>query len=187
MIKFSDFRNTKVRYSDLPVRQAGTGKGRALVLIHGFPENLEIWNEFSETLSKNFRVIAIDLPGFGKTPSIGYIHTMELMAECVKSVMDQLGYRKYVLCGHSMGGYVALAFAELFPKNVAGISLFHSNASADSEEKKKDRTRAMEVVKNDPKHYVSELVNKLFAEPNKEVFKKEIENIRAICQTSGKD
>lgn len=173
MLKYTTFRQIKVRYSD-------TGKGRAIVLLHGFPESFEIWNEFSESLSKHFRVIAIDLPGFGETPCIGYSHSMELMAECVKSVMDELGYRKYVLAGHSMGGYVTLAFAEMFPKNISGICLFHSSALPDSEEKKKDRVRASEIVKKDRKHYVSELVNKLFAPVNVSKFGKEIAGIKEI-------
>lgn len=171
MIRYSSFRNVKVRYSD-------TGKGRAIVLIHGFPESLEIWNEFSQALAKHFRIIAIDLPGFGETAHLGYAHSMELMAECVKSVMDDIGYRRHVLVGHSMGGYVALAFADLFPKNVSGLCLFHSSAFADSEEKKKDRLRGVEIVKKDQRRYVSELINKLFAPSNTGKFQKETAQLK---------
>jgi pimeloyl-ACP methyl ester carboxylesterase len=173
MIKYTTFRNTKVRYSD-------TGKGRAIVLLHGFPESMEIWKEFSESLSKHFRIIAIDLPGFGETACIGYSHTMDLMAECAKAVMDEIGYRKYAVLGHSMGGYVALAFADLFPKNTSGICLFHSSALPDSEEKKKDRVRASEIVKKDQKHFVSELVNKLFAPANVPEFEDRIGELKEI-------
>ena len=180
MLKHTTFRSVKIRYSDLPAGKAGTGKGRAIVLIHGFPESFEIWNTFSESLSKHFRIIAIDLPGFGESESIGYTHPMNLMAECVKEVMDQIGYRKYVVAGHSMGGYVALAFAELFPKNVSGLCLFHSSALPDSEEKKKDRLRAVEIVKQDQKHYVSELINKLFAPDNVPKFEKEIRWLKEL-------
>ena len=173
MLKQTTFRQVKIRYSD-------KGKGRALVLLHGFPESLEIWDSFSDSLSKHFRVIAIDLPGFGESESIGYSHSMELMAECVKEIMDQLGYRKYVVVGHSMGGYVTLAFAELFPKNISGICLFHSSALPDSEEKKKDRLRAVEIVKKDHKHYVNELINKLFAPANVPKFEKEISALKQV-------
>lgn len=117
MIKFTTFRKARIRYSD-------EGKGRTIVLIHGFPENLEIWKEFSAILSKGFRVIAIDLPGLGESENIGYVHTMDLMAKCVHSVLEELQLRKYVLVGHSMGGYVGLAFAELFPENIKGLCLF---------------------------------------------------------------
>src|SRR4051812_42260347 len=98
MIKYADFKQIKVRYND-------SGKGRAIVLLHGFMESLEIWNDFSKELSKTFRVICIDLPGFGETPAIGYVHSMELMANCVKAVMNKERLRKYVIIGHSLGGY----------------------------------------------------------------------------------
>jgi pimeloyl-ACP methyl ester carboxylesterase len=153
------------RFKNLDVFFTDEGKGRAIVFLHGYPESKEVWMEFTKSFTKTYRIICIDLPGFGKTASIGYIHTMELMAECVKKVMDEIGLRKYALVGHSMGGYVALAFAELFEKNTLGISLFHSTALPDSEEKKTDRNRAISIVKQNHKHYVMELIPKLFA-PN---------------------
>src|SRR5581483_8639197 len=146
MIRYTTFRNARIRYSD-------EGKGRAIVLLHGFPENLGIWQEFSAALSKSFRVICIDLPGLGESECIGYVHTMDLMAKCVQSVMHELNLRRYVVVGHSMGGYVALAVAELFPENLRGLCLFHSAAFPDSDEKKLDRDKASEVAKKHPKQF----------------------------------
>jgi len=180
MIKFAEFRKTKVRYSD-------KGKGRVIVLLHGFLESLEIFEEFSAKLSKGFRVIAIDLPGHGQTPNVGYIHSMELMAQCVKEVMDQLHLKKYVVVGHSMGGYVALAFAELFPEPVAGLCLFHSTAMPDSEEKKKDRERVAEIVKKDHKQFVSDLIPKLFAADNLPLLKDEVARAKQIALDTPKE
>jgi len=180
MIKFTEFRKERVRFSD-------KGKGRALVLLHGFLESLEIWKEFSEKLSKHFRVISIDLPGHGQTPCMGYVHTMELMAECVKAVMDSLGLRRYVVAGHSMGGYAALAFAELFQKNVSGLCLFHSTALPDSQEKKKDRERVIEIVKKDHKQFVAELIPKLFAPKNLSLFKEEVSKAKEIAANTYKE
>ena len=164
---FAEFRNIKVRYTD-------KGKGRAVVLLHGFLESIELFEEFSTRLSRSFRVISIDLPGHGQTPSLGYIHTMDLMAKCAKKVMDSLHLKKYVVVGHSMGGYAALAFAGLFPENVSGLCLFHSTALPDSEEKKKDRERVAEIVKQDHKQFVSDLIPKLFAAENIPLLKDEI-------------
>ena len=180
MIRHADFRNVKVRFSD-------KGKGRAIVLLHGFLESLEIFNGLSDKLSKSFRVISIDLPGHGQTPSLGYIHTMELMAECVKSVLDFSGIRKYVVIGHSMGGYVALAFAEKFPQHIAGLCLFHSTAMPDSEEKKKDRDRAAEVVMHDHTQYVTDLIPKLFAKENILLLKDEISKAKQIALNTSKE
>ncbi len=180
MIKRAEFRKTEVCYSD-------KGKGRVIVLLHGFLESLEIFDEFSEKLSKHFRVISIDLPGHGKTPCIGYVHSMELMAECVKAVMDSLNIRKYVLVGHSMGGYAALAFAELYPQHVSGLCLFHSTALPDSEEKKKDRDRVAEIVKNDHTQFVSDLIPKLFAAENLSLLKEEVVKAKQIALETPKE
>ena len=180
MIKFAEFRKTKVRYSD-------KGKGRTVVLLHGFLESLDIWEEFSNKLSKSFRVIAIDLPGHGQTPNIGYIHTMELMAECVKSVLDSLGIRKYIVAGHSMGGYAALAFAELFPEHTAGLCLFHSTALPDTDEKKKDRDRVSEIVMKDHTQFVSDLIPKLFAKENLAILKEEVSKAKQIALNTQKE
>ncbi|MBI4947192.1 MAG: alpha/beta hydrolase [Bacteroidetes bacterium] len=180
MINHADFRQIKVRFSD-------KGKGRVIVLLHGFLESLEIWDELSAKLSKSFRVIAIDLPGHGRTPVIGYVHSMELMAECVKAVMDSIGLRKYVVVGHSMGGYVALAFAELFPKHITGLCLFHSTALPDSEARKKDRNRVAEIVKKDRQQFVSELIPKLFAEENIPLLKQEVSKAKQIALNTPKE
>jgi pimeloyl-ACP methyl ester carboxylesterase len=107
MLKTTQFKKGTVTFSD-------TGKGRAVVLLHGFLGSHKIWNSTIESLSKSFRVIAIDLPGHGDTDCFGYVHTSELIAKAVKAVMDSLRLKKYVIVGHSMGGYAGLAFADLF-------------------------------------------------------------------------
>lgn len=158
------------------VRYADTGKGRVVVLLHGFLESLEVWfgNGFAQELAKHFRIIAIDLPGHGKSECIGYVHRMERMAGVVKAVMDELGLRRYMMVGHSMGGYVALAFAEKYPGHLSGFCLFHSTATADSEAKKIDRERAIRLVKKSPVKYTNALIENLFALVNVRYFKSEI-------------
>src|ERR1035437_7644456 len=139
-MSYAEFRKIKVRYTD-------NGEGRVIVLLHGFLGSHEIWSECVKKLSKKFRIIAIDLPGHGETPAIGYYHSMELLAQSVKAVLDKIGVRRYLIVGHSMGGYAALAFAELYPENVSGLCMFHSTSYADSEGKKKDRDRIIGLVK----------------------------------------
>ena len=104
MLKTTKFKNGTITFSD-------TGKGRVVVLLHGFLGSHQIWESTIQSLSKSFRVIAIDLPGHGGTDCFGYVHTTELTAKCVKAVTDSLRFKKYVIIGHSMGGYAALAFA----------------------------------------------------------------------------
>lgn len=179
MIKTAIFKKEKVTFSD-------TGKGRAVVLLHGFLGSHEIWNDTSKNLSKSYRVIAIDLPGHGKTPNFGYAHSMDLMAKCVKAVMDSLKLKRYVIIGHSMGGYVALAFADLFPDQVAGLCLYHSTGYPDSPEKKKDRLRAVNAVKSDRNLYTKNTIKNLFAQKNLKYLKKEVSFATKIAKGTGR-
>lgn len=176
---YAEFKKVKVHYTD-------TGKGRVIVLIHGFLGSHEIWSDFVKKLSKSYRIITIDLPGHGQTPALGYYHSMELLAQSIKSVLNKAGVRRYVVVGHSMGGYASLAFAELYPENVSGLCLFHSTAYSDSEEKKKDRNRVIRLVKKEHKYYVSEVVTTLFAPNNIERLKAEVDKVKRIASATTK-
>jgi pimeloyl-ACP methyl ester carboxylesterase len=167
--------NHKVAYSDV-------GKGKVIVLLHGYLESKEIWEFFIQKLSKHYRVIAIDLPGHGRTDEFYKKHSMEMMARIVKSVLDRIEIKKCILAGHSMGGYVTLAFAELYPKRLKGFALFNSTSYEDSIEKKADRLRAVELIKNDRLNYISNLINKLFAHENHKKLQEDIERAKAIAR-----
>ncbi|MGZ3863556.1 MAG: alpha/beta fold hydrolase [Bacteroidia bacterium] len=165
--QYVNFREGKIAYTV-------SGRGRAVVLLHGFLGSKEIWEETRTALAKHFKVICIDLPGHGQSDCFGYVHGMELMARSVKAVMDKLRYKKYVLVGHSMGGYAALAFAELFSESVKGICLLHSTSYADSEQKKQDRDKAIKSVKSNPQIYIRATISNLFWEKNTKLLKKQI-------------
>ncbi|MES2680031.1 MAG: alpha/beta hydrolase [Bacteroidota bacterium] len=179
MNKTAIYKQEKIYFSD-------TGKGRAVVLLHGFLGSKEIWKPVTENLSKSYRVIAIDLPGHGQTPCLGYAHSMDLMAKSVKAVMEHLRLKKYVIIGHSMGGYVALAFADLFPDNLKGFCLFHSTAYSDSEEKKKDRLRAIDLVKANKNIYTKNTIRNLFATKNLKYLGDEISFALGIARQTGR-
>lgn len=177
--KYADFKKGRIAFTD-------KGKGRAVVLLHGFPFSKELWADTRDVLAKQFRVICIDLPGHGQSDSFGYVHSMDLMAKAVKAVLDKLRLKKYVLVGHSMGGYVSLAFAELFPEQIKGLCLFHSTSYADSEQKKKDREKAIASVKKDPDVFLRASVKNLFAVKNIRTFRKEIAFATKIARKTPK-
>ncbi len=179
MLKFAEFKKIKVRYSD-------TGKGRVIVLLHGFLGSHKIWQEHIKRLSKSFRVIAIDLPGHGETPAIGYYHSMEMLAQSVKAVLDSIGVRRYVVVGHSMGGYTALAFAELYPENVCGLCLCHSTSYPDSEEKKKDRNRTINLAKRGNKRAITDIVPSLFTAEKMPKIQQLITHAKQIAESTSK-
>ena len=166
------YKNTKITYSD-------TGKGSAIVLLHGFLENQKMWQELVPELRQKHRVITIDLLGHGESGCVGYIHSMEDNAEAVHSVLSKLRIRKAILVGHSMGGYVALAFAELYPAAVKGLVLLNSTSKADSEERKTNRSRAIKAVKKDYIAFVRLSIANLFNPDNRERLVDEIAKVRA--------
>ncbi len=165
------FQNKKIFYKK-------EGNGPALLFLHGFLENHSIWNGFIDGLKENYTCIAVDLPGFGKTEVFSENHTMNFMADTVKAVIDAENIKKTVVTGHSMGGYVSLAFAKKFPSLVKGLVLFHSQAAADDPEAKTNRNRTIEIVKKEHKNFISSFIPLLFAEQNIEKFKTEIEKLK---------
>ncbi len=177
--KFTHYKNTKIRYRD-------TGKGKVVVLLHGFLERLEMWDYFTSKISLSNRVISIDLLGHGETESVGYIHSMSTMSDYVKAVLDNLRIRKYILVGHSMGGYVALALSEKYPDNVKGLSLFHSTSLSDTYEKKNSRDQAISLVKENHKSFIRKSIPMLFRAKNRTVFAEEIKSVKNMALTTSK-
>ena len=99
-----------------------------------------------QTVFEQFRVLTLDLPGHGQSGIWGKVHSMDDLAGSVNAILEAENIEKVFLVGHSMGGYVAMAFAELFPEKLIGYSLFHSTCFADTEEKKKNRDREISLV-----------------------------------------
>lgn len=122
-----------------------------MVLIHGFAEDHDVWKYQVDELSKNYRLIIPDLPGSGQSEMIPGI-TIESMAEVIKQVLDAEAVTRTIMIGHSMGGYVTLAFAEKYGYMLAAFGLFHSTAYADNEEKKTARRRGIEFIRAHGSH-----------------------------------
>jgi pimeloyl-ACP methyl ester carboxylesterase len=165
------YKNTKISYSDV-------GKGTAIVLLHGFLENATMWNSYKASFSEKYRVITIDLLGHGNSECLGYVHTMEDQADMVHAVLHHLKIRKAIFVGHSMGGYVALAFAELYPENTKGFVLLNSTTYADDHERKINRNRAIKMAHKEYASLVQISIANLFSIDNRENFILEIEQVK---------
>jgi len=137
-----------------------------------------MWLEYVTLFSKNYRVITIDLLGHGETDCLGYVHSMEENANVVDEVLDHLNIQKAIIVGHSMGGYVGLAFAELFPAKIIKLVLQNSTSKEDSAEKKLNRTRAIKAVKQNYANFVSLAIANLFSENNRTRLADEIEKVK---------
>ena len=102
----------KVRFKDINIHYTEAGQGSAVVLLHGFLEASWMWKDILATLKKKYRVVCIDLPGHGKSDCIGYVHSMDEMAESVHAVLAHLKLRRVSMVGHSMGGMIAVTLAK---------------------------------------------------------------------------
>ena len=165
-------------HKGIEVFYTDSGTGQVIVLLHGFLENSSMWDRISGVLSSKYRVICIDLLGHGKTGCLGYVHSMEQMAEVVEKVLKELKIRKSIMIGHSMGGYVALAFAEQHPDALKGLCLLNSTAKGDTAEKKKNRDRAIAAVKQNHKTFVRMAISNLFRPKNRRIFADEIKALK---------
>ncbi len=160
-----------------------TGEGAAVVLLHGFLESSTMWQPLVAVLSKKNKVICIDLPGFGKSPCAAEIHTMEFFAKRVKKVLDALKVQNILLMGHSMGGYVSLAFTQLFPEKVNALFLLNTTTHPDLPERKKQRNQAIKLAQENKERYVSLAINNLFTAKAKALFPEEIKQLKTEAKT----
>jgi pimeloyl-ACP methyl ester carboxylesterase len=144
-------------------RSDGAAVGLPLVLLHGFCEDATVWDGFIASL-KSLRIIRVDFPGSGES-DLDIATGMDVYADAVCAVLNDLSIEKCVLTGHSMGGYAGLAFAEKYPERLAGLGLFHSQPFEDSAERKAARRRGIEMVQSGKRDlYVAQLFPGLFAE-----------------------
>lgn len=164
-----------LEYKGINIFYTDQGKGTAVVLLHGFLENSTMWNPFLPVLTKKNRVICIDLLGHGKSNCLGYIHTMKVMAEAVDAVLKKLRLRRYYIVGHSMGGYVALSFAEKNQNKLKGLCLMNSTYEADDDERKALRKRANKMVQTNFENMVRMSFANLFSETSKIIYKLKFE------------
>jgi len=179
MKRYIHFLGKKITYSD-------EGAGSPLILIHGYLETGDVWKNFASDLSERFRVISVDLPGHGNSDIYGEIHSMEFMSDMICGLTDTLGIEKVFLVGHSLGGYVTLAFAERFASRLSGYCLFHSHPFADTDDTIKKREREIQIIKAGKKYLMyPENVKRMFADCNIEKFGDELENSKKIASAIG--
>lgn len=160
MGSFFDYMSGRIHYHD-------HGSGSVVVLVHGYLESSEIWGNFAVRLTERYRVIAIDLPGHGRSYTFGEEHSMAFMATVISSLMDYLAVSKAFIAGHSMGGYVVLAFTSLFPERLSGLCLLHSHPFADSPEVIQKRLNEIKMVKKGLNNiFIPQAISKMYSADN---------------------
>ena len=152
-----------ILYQKKKINYRVSGEGSTVVLLHGYCEDQKMWDHFIPLLP-SAKYITIDLPGFGSSEVISNI-SIEGMAEVVMEVLKELQIDKVTLIGHSMGGYISLAFAEKFPSALIGLGLFHTHPYEDADSQKAARNKSIDFLKrNGAAIYAKQLIPKLFPE-----------------------
>jgi len=136
----------KVKVNGIELAYTRHGSGTPLVLLHGYPLDHHIWDEIIPLLQNKFDLIIPDLRGFGESTTVNSPYTMDTFASDITGLLDHLGIQKAAIAGHSMGGYVALAFARLFPDRITGLALVASQTLADPPDRKEGRYKSAAEV-----------------------------------------
>lgn len=175
------FKGKKINY-----RCEGEGE-KTLVLLHGFMNNLCVWDKYFSAYKDKMRVVAIDLIGHGESEVVEEISSMELQSEMIKEVLNALNIKSCVMVGHSMGGMITLCFAEKYPEYLKGYCLLHSSALADNPKGIENRKRACKIVNENKLKYIVDFIPNLFAEENVDKFANEIKTLKEIALSTPKE
>lgn len=137
--------NRFITFNKKQIYVRSMGRGTVVLLVHGFGEDGTIWDNQAQFLKNDFKLIIPDLPGCGKSESATDV-SMESIADMLKAVLDAAGAESCHLIGHSMGGYISLAFAEKYGTRLISLGLFHSSSFADIDEKKEVRKKGIQFI-----------------------------------------
>ncbi len=142
------------------------GQGTPMVLLHGFPLDHSIWQPLVPLLQNKSRLIMPDLRGFGRSPAPDGVYTMREMADDVLALLDRLKIEHAIIVGHSMGGYVTLAFAHAYPQRVSGLGFVSTHAAADLPETHASRLKnARKVARAGVDFLAKDMSQKITARP----------------------
>lgn len=177
--------NKRIQFRERELVYADHGEGTCIVLLHGYLERGEIWQPFTELFPEGYRFIIPDLPGHGNSDSWGRVHNMDDLAAALWTILEAEKINKVFLAGHSMGGYVCMAFADLYPERLTGYALVHSTPFADTQEKKETRDREISLVLCGKKRQIV-LVNipKAFASENLDRLSLQVESLKQMALES---
>ncbi|MBQ0015881.1 MAG: alpha/beta hydrolase [Bacteroidales bacterium] len=170
--KMYQYQGRKIHYRD-----EGQNNRHTVVLLHGWAQDLDIWSGYTLGLMHELRVVSIDLPGHGMSDTYSEMHSMDFMANCVHELLNEIGIDQCVMIGHSLGGYVALAFARMYGAQLIGLGLINSHALPDTKQDTLRRQNTCNELANNYHGYISTFITSLFAEKNRRAFERIISNI----------
>lgn len=136
------------QYNNSNISYRIAGNGEPVLFIHGFAEDSRVWDAIIDEFKNHYQLIVPDLPGSGASSLLPGSHiSIEDYADALKALLEKENITQMVMIGHSMGGYISLAFAKKYPSFIRALGLFHSSAYADDEAKKETRRKAIHIIK----------------------------------------
>ena len=161
----------RVNVDGVKIAYARRGQGAPLVLIHGYPLDHSIWDPLAPFLEHNFDLIIPDLRGFGESEVAQADNSIVDYASDIAGLLTHLRIRKAYIAGHSMGGYVALAFAREYEERVTGLAMVSSQMAADAPERKQARySTAKQVMEQGVGNVAEQMAPKLSVVPRWQAF-----------------
>lgn len=161
----------------LHIADSGVGE-KCVVLLHGYLESMYVWDDFAPLLTPSVRVITVDIPGHGISEVKGEVHTMEMVADVLHEMLKSLEIERVTMVGHSMGGYVALAFCARYPEQLDGLVLLSSTPNPDTEAKRENRRREIALVRAGKKDALARVAPEAgFAEQNRRRLRSYIDDL----------
>ena len=142
------------------------GEGPCMVFIHGYMETKEIWLDFAAKYTISYKVIIVDIPGYGESTLTSAVNSMDNIAAVIYQILVLNKISRAIFIGHSMGGYVSLALLDKYPSSVKAIVMINSISSIDDDRKRKDRIKEINLIKKGKKDLLIK-----FAIPNSYLFK----------------
>lgn len=141
------------------------GTGSPVLLLHGFTEDRQIWNPMLIGLEAKYQWILPDLPGSGKSAFNDQLTQITHFADVLHAILEAEKISSVALIGHSMGGYISMAFAEKYPERICALGLFHSSSYADSPEKKESRDKNIRFIqKNGALPFIEQSIPGLYSD-----------------------
>jgi pimeloyl-ACP methyl ester carboxylesterase len=168
----------KISFRDHELVYEVRGTGTAVMLVHGFTEDRRIWDHLLSGIENKYRWFIPDIPGSGDSAYNSSLIHLRDFAGFIGAILENENIQEFILIGHSMGGYISLAFAEKYPEKILALGLFHSSSYPDSEEKKEARDKNIRFIQNhDPSIFVEQSIPGLFSESFKAEHPEEIRKL----------
>lgn len=174
-----------IRANGIDIDYRDSGAGAPVIFIHAFPLNQTMWNDQVVALQSSYRVITLDLRGFGQSDAPEGAYSMDQMAADVRELMSALKIDRAVLVGLSMGGYISLAFCRNYPNAVQAVVLADTRAGADTLEARERRLRSAEKAEQVGAHAIAEdMIPLLLGKTSQERRPSVVERVRRIIEAN---